>query len=179
MTRTEKGEKPAITEGILAKTVWSGTSWNWKGKPARTGGQTRQIRRGKPAGTCGKNWPEPRVREISQNWGGKPTRTGRKKWPELGRENWPELGRENAQNQGEPAPICSGYCLGARSSSPCQAPVGSASCPDLWSATQSRCVAGPSPSHVSVRKKLRVGKNNQIPSQHIPRDSLLLFGKGF
>lgn len=87
-----RGEKPARTEAKLAKTMWGGISWNWEGKPARIGGQTRQIQGGKPAATCGGNWPEPQVGEISQNWSGKLTRTGRKKWPKLGREKWLEEG---------------------------------------------------------------------------------------
>lgn len=71
MTRTGNGEKTAVTEGILAKTVWVGTSWNLDSKLDR-------FRGGKPAGDCGENWPEPRVGEISQKWGGKLTRTERK-----------------------------------------------------------------------------------------------------
>lgn len=102
MTRMGKGEKTAKTEGILAKTVWVGTSWNWEGKTARTEGQTRLIWEGKPPGTCGENWPEPRVGEISQKgweadqkWEEKMARTGTGKMTRPG-ENLPPCAQGSA-----------------------------------------------------------------------------------
>lgn len=91
MTRTGKGLKTVITEGILAKIVWVGTSWNWEEKTARTGWQTRQIQGGKPAGTCG-------VLARTSGGGDQPelgweAELGEKKRPEPGREKWPEVGR--------------------------------------------------------------------------------------